>query len=270
MDVPKPQDHSQQGSPLGPHFLADEAKFADTFRRDHPLAWWGTLVGPFLITGAMLMSIAMERGVDYMLKLLGNAAATFFFLGRFAILAAGDPTASEATLRLSRFEAFSLVTWMDAFVACMLVFHGSLIFRIPYLGPRLAALREDAEFVLHEHPWIRRFTFLGLAVFVAFPVAATGSVAGSIFARLLGLSRPAGFAAIVAGSCLGNGLMFIANKALAGTPILNPNHPLNLALGLGLIVGIIVLLNFRYRRMKKRWAERTGRPPGSNSRPNAA
>ncbi|GJQ30221.1 MAG: hypothetical protein HBSAPP03_21050 [Phycisphaerae bacterium] len=264
MDVsPKPPTNAEASAPSAEGgFLADESRFADTFRTDAPLAWWVTLVGPFVMSALMLAYAAMDRGVEFMVKLLGNVAFTFFVLGRFAILAAGDASAADTALRLTRFEAFVMVTWMDMFVACMLIFHGGLMFRIPKLGPRLAALREDAEFVLHEHPWMRRFTFIGLSVFVAFPIAATGSVAGSIFARLLGLTRVSGFLAICAGSVLGNALMFVGNKALSKTPFFDPESPLNLVLGLGLILGVVVLLNIRYQRMKRRWAEGTRRGPG--------
>lgn len=255
--------------------VAAEAAHTDSFRREHPIVWWATLIGPFVATGAFLAYLAAERGVDYVLKLVGNAVATFFLLGRFAILIAGDPKAGETLARLSQVEAFVLVSWMDLFVACLLIFHGGLMFRIPKIGPGMAALREDAEFILARQPWMRRFTFIGLVLFVAFPLAATGSVAGSIFARLLGLSRAAGFAAIVCGTLVGNGAMFLGSKVVNSIPFFDPNNPLNLIGGLAVIVGLILLLNRRYQKMKLRWATEMDREsaaarddatrPGSNA-----
>lgn len=259
----KMSDHRPQ-IPPNPRDV-EAIRASDNLRRTYPVIWWLTLLGPFAGTAVLLLLAAAERGTDFVIKLIGNALFTFFVLGRFAILAAGDASAAGTALRLTRVEAFGMVTWMDFCVACLLIFHGGLIFRIPYLGPRLLMLREDAEFVLHTHPWIRRFTFLGLSLFVAMPIAATGSVAGSIFARLLGLSRRAAFIALICGSLIGNGMMFLGSKVLNKVPFFDPENPLNLVLGLGAIIGVIVLLNVRYQAMKKRWATGEGRLPPSTS-----
>jgi len=253
--------------------LSSEGVHSDNFRRDQPFIWWATLIGPFVLTGGMLMVLALSRGYEFVAKLCGTAAVTFFGLGRFVILFGSDAPkadvldtiatdasiAAEQTSQfnfLTRIELFTLVTWMDLLAATMLIFHMGFLFRIPRLGPALLTVREEGEFFMQTQPWIRRFTFLGLVAFVLIPVAATGSVGGALFGRLLGMSRLATSCAILSGTLLGNSLMLVAGKAIASLPFFNPNSPFTLIIGLGIVIGIILLLNSRYRKMKRDWKQR--------------
>lgn len=252
-----PADHDSHHE-----ILHAEVRFGDTLKRDYPLIWWATLIGPFVLTAATLGYLWFDRGWEFMVKLCGTALVTFFGLGRFVILLGSDQTAATASAIegadrarfsfLTSTELLVMVTWMDLFVACLLIFHAGFLFRIPKLGPALLKLREEGEFFMSYQPWMRRFTFVGLVLFVAFPLAATGSVAGSIFGRLLGMSKLATCLALVAGTALGNGGMYLVGQAiLAWVPFFNPNNPWNLLLGAALIFGIIFLLGWRYTHLKR-------------------
>lgn len=252
--------------------LEHETKYATDFRKNQPILWWATLLGPFVITAAFLATLALTRGMDFVAKLAGTAVVTFFGLGRFVILFGSDTPKAELAETiaeggealakdasqfnfLTQMELFTMVTWMDLFVACILIFHLGFLFKIPKLGPKLAAVREEGEFFMHSQPWMRRFSFIGLTIFVIIPVAATGSVGGAIFGRLLGMSRGATFAALLTGTLIGNGIMLVAGRAIAKIPFFNPNNPLNLVAGLVIVVGVIMLLNWRYQKMKKAWKD---------------
>ncbi len=245
--------------------LDRESRFAADLRRARPIVWWSTLLGPFAATLAMLAWLWIDRGGDFVLKLIAKAAATFFGLGRFVILFgsdSGDPEA-KAAIMTSR-ELFVMVTWMDLFAACLLIFHASFMFKVPRFGPAMLRLREDGEFILQSHRWMKRFTFIGLVLFVAFPIAVTGSVAGSLFGPLVGLSRGATLVGLVVGSVVGNALMLLGKQVVNRVPLFRSDNPLNLVAGIACVVAIILLLNWRYRRLKKRWAEqgqRLGTPP---------
>jgi uncharacterized membrane protein len=189
-----------------------------------------------------------------------------FLLGRFVILGGEDPDAREALRFFSRFELLLMVFWLDLMTACVLAFHCGFLFKMPWIGRRLAGLVEDGRLILALHPWMRRATFAGLVAFVMFPLAATGSVGGSIFGRLLGLSRSATFAAVVLGSALGSGVMYLGAGVL--NRYLNRDDPWMLVGGAAVIVGVIVLLNYRYQRLKRAALarmndlDRAGRPHG--------
>lgn len=247
-------------APAHSEILSIEARFADDFKRQYPLVWWLTLVGPFAATAVMLAYLFIARGGEFVLKLVGTGLATFFGLGRFVILFGSDmkevgEEASRFSFMTSR-ELFIMVSWMDLFAACMLIFHASFMFRIPKFGPAMLQLREDGEFILQSHRWMKRFTLVGLILFVAFPLAATGSVAGSIFGRLLGLTRTATMTGLVLGTLLGNGVMLLGKKAINQIPFFDKDNPWNFVLGIGLVVLIVLGLNWRYKKMKREWAAR--------------
>jgi len=233
-----------------------EHRFSSRFRTGHPVLWSVTLVAPFVFTAAVLLAIGLEAGWDFVGRLVRQAVITFFGLGRFVILAGGDP-GNDATLSsLTRSQLFLMVTYMDLLVASLLVLHAGVIFRIPRIGPKLAALQDDGHFILGLHPWMRRTTFVGLVAFITFPLAATGSVGGAILGRLLGMSRLATFSAILVGSVVGNGAMWLFAGWISRH--INKDDPLLLVGGVAVLASMVLLLNARYRRMK-RASERGGR-----------
>lgn len=213
------------------------------------MLWYASLAAPLIVTAMVLIAIGLFSGWDFVGTLAAKAVITFFAFGRFIILAGGD-AGNDATLSsMTRGQLFLMVTYMDMLVASLLVIHAGIIFRIPRIGPGLAALQEDGEFILKMHPWMRRMTFVGLVLFIMFPLAATGSVGGAIFGRLLGMSRLATFTAIFVGSMIGNGVMWLFAGVLA--KYINKDHPGLLIGGIIVIVAVILLLNWRYQKMKK-------------------
>jgi uncharacterized membrane protein len=165
------------------------------------------------------------------------------------VILGGEGEGAAAADFLTSGQLFFMVVYMDIMTATMLVFHAGFLFRMPYLGGKLLNLAEDGHFMLKLHPWMRRATFIGLVVFVMFPLAATGSVGGAIFGRLLGLSRVSTFLGILLGSVLGCGLMYYGSELV--NQYLDRDNPLHTIGGIAVIVGLILLLNYRYRHMKR-------------------
>lgn len=271
----KPIDPAARPPSEGERLRAEEETFGEGFRRQRPVVWWATLVGPLAATAGVLLALGLTRGYDFVLKLVGTAIGTFFGLGRFVILLGSDQPARHAALSpehageaarykfMTSVELFAMVTWMDVLAATLLIFHAGFLYRIPWLGPRMLALHGDGQFFLRYQPWIRRFTFVGLAMFVMIPVAATGSVGGAILGRLLGMTRRASLLAILCGTLAGNAMMFSLGRAIRRIPFLDPHNPWNYAAGLGIIVLVIALLNGRYRSLKRRLLAEGIVPPGS-------
>ncbi|MFO7765158.1 MAG: hypothetical protein R6V33_01855 [Pelovirga sp.] len=235
----------------------------DCFVEDHkqPLfVWFFTLLTPFAVTAGILFLLYLQYGWPYVKTLLLTAVAVFFFFGRFVILSgASDVVADEAMQEVvqeaARFfspaELALLVFYMDVMVACLLAFHIGFLYRLPSVGNKLRDLQEDGRFVLASNPWMKSATFAGIVAFCVFPIAATGSVGGSIFGRLLGMSRLGTFMGVVTGSALGCSLMFF------GAAIINRyfdrDNPWLTVGGIVLVVLIILWLNRRYRKMKDQW-----------------
>ena len=182
-------------------------------------------------------------GILQLQNLLIAAALAFFFLGKFVIL-------GSEQLSLDPFELFALVVYMDIMTGMLLVFHAGFLFRIPYLGSRLLVVARDSQQLLAGHPWIRRATFIGITLYVMFPLAATGAVGAAIFGRLLGMSRLSTFLAICLGSILGCGIMVYGSVLI--DKYIGRDNPMLTIGGVAIVIALILLLNYRYRKMKQR------------------
>lgn len=227
--------------------------------------WFLTLVGPFALSLGLLFVLYFQHGWPYVKTLLLTAAAVFFFFGRFVILggSAGVGTdevmqevVQEATRFFSPAELALLVFYMDVMVACLLAFHIGFLFRLPFLGDKLRELQEDGKFILASNPWMKSATFAGIVSFVIFPLAATGSVGGSIFGRLLGMSRLGTFLGVVTGSALGCSLMYFGAALI--NRYLDRDNPWLTIGGIIFVVLAIFWLNQRYRKMKAQWIRGNG------------
>lgn len=243
--------------------------FEKRFRAKYPFFWHLTLFGPLLLTLLLLVILYFTMGPAYVQRLVGTALSTFFFFGRFVILAgAGDQEIAAIQVFFSAEILFLMVVYMDFLVATLLVFHASFLFRIPRLGLRLADLASNGHFILKKNPWIRRATFLGLIVFVTFPLASTGSVGGAIFSRILGMGRGLAFTGIMMGSLLGCGMMYYGSQLI--TRYLGRDNPMTMIAGIAVIVLLIIGLNLWYRNLKRREESApgsTGRHTSSHKNP---
>lgn len=226
--------------------LKDDA----AFRRDYPIVWLLTLVGPFLLTGGVLLVVWEWAGANAVWQLVSTAVATFFFFGKFVILGGSDGDLLEVRRFYTAEQLVVLVLYMDLMIACVLTSHLGFLFRLPVAGEKLKALVDDGQYILQSNRWMKQATFLGLVAFVMFPLAATGSVGGSIFGRLLGMSRLRTFIALGLGNLMGCALMYFGSELI--TKHIDRDNPLLLIGGIAVIAVIILMLNYRYRQLKAR------------------
>ncbi|WP_429884517.1 small multi-drug export protein [Geoalkalibacter halelectricus] len=225
--------------------------FEDHHQSPYSLVWFLTLLGPFVLSAGLLVMLYFTHGWGYVQALLLAALAVFFFFGRFVILGGEAGGMEEATRFFTSGELALLVFYMDTMVACLLAFHIGFLFRLPYLGAKLRILMDDGKFILQSHPWMKRATFAGIVTFCIFPLAATGSVGGSIFGRLLGMSRLGTFVGVVTGSALGCAIMYFGAALI--NRYLDRDNPWLTIGGILFVTLVILFLNHRYRKMKAQW-----------------
>ena len=139
-------------------------EFELTFRREHPLIWLSSIVGPIISTLAILAAIWLLHpdGIVMVQKVLTAAFVTFVFFSRFVILGGEEASSNEAISFLTTEQLFLMLTYMDLIMAVVVTFHIGLMFKIPYLGNKIGELVADGQFILRCYPWIRRVAFFGL------------------------------------------------------------------------------------------------------------
>lgn len=249
-DVVTATDDSQESLETLREAEVTARKDETAFRREYPTVWWLTLVGPFVVTGGVLFVVWELSGPIVLWRLVTTAAVTFFLFGKFVILGGSDGDLLDARAFFTAEQLVVLVLYMDVMTACLLAFHLGFLFKLPVMGAKLNALVEDGHFILQSNPWMKRATFLGLVAFVMFPLAATGSVGGSIFGRLLGMSRLGTFVGIILGNVLGCALMYFGSELI--THYIVRDNPWLVIGGISVISVIVFVLNHRYRQLKAR------------------
>jgi len=129
------------------------------------------------------------------LSQLGSAALlSFFAIGKFVIFwGLGEGVLPVWPLALLTF----LVDLCCAFAMAAGL---AGLEKTPVLGGWLVRSRNRAVEVLQEYPGLRRMAFFGVVAFVLIPIAGTGAITGSFVARILGLTRLSGVAAIAVAS----------------------------------------------------------------------
>lgn len=236
-------DHVERAPSMG--------DFELEYRHDHPIAWWLALVGPLLLTAAILGLVYAFQGPEVAFSYIGAAATAFFALGRFIILIGQAEPNADAEFFVRHLDArnlFAMLTYLDTMVAAFVAFHMGIVFRIPWVGPRIKDIVSDGQFILQKQPWIRRTAFVGLVCFVIFPTSTTGSVGGSIFGRLLGMKRWRVVLAILSGSILGNGLMLLFSVQISKY-VSGDSWALRIGGVLAMIIALF-LFERKFRRLK--------------------
>ena len=240
---------ASDGDSNADQFTASLEQAEDSLWRHHRILWWVTLAGPVLVTATIVATVYVFAGGEFAGRLVTTSLTGMLLFGRFIILAGHDPEVAKVTGSFSSGQLFLMVTYLDLIVATVLIFHAGFLFRLPWFGSRAAALVDDGRFLIHAQPWIRRTTFFGLVLFVAIPLAAMGSVGGTIFGRMLGVSRLRIFIAILLGSQLGNGVMWYGSDLI--NQFVDKHHPVVRFGGVALILMLIALIEFLYRRTRR-------------------
>ncbi len=237
---------------LHQQLLRSFTEFELSFRRRFPVIWLTTLLAPFVISAGLIVFFGLTDGWGFSRKLVGHALMTFFVFGRLIILCGLESNADDTyRIALSPAVLFGLVTYLDFMVALFVTFHMGFLFRIPYVGPKVAMLVWDGRFILNAQPWVKRVAFLGLVIFVIFPTSTTGSIGGSIFGRLLGLSRYMIVLGILFGSMIGNAIMYIFAKQI--NQYITPDNVWIKVVGVLVLVGLFALVEIRYRFVKRKY-----------------
>lgn len=247
--VPTPRDALV--APSASEVVALETTIERVLKREHPLVFWTTLLIPLLGWTALVALLTLSRGKEFALKILALTIVIEAVAGRFIILGgAHGEQAAAATVLLTRIELFWLVAWIDFTVSILFLYHASFIYRIWKIGPWLESIRDTSRAIVAKSPWLGRFSFLGVVLYVGIPFLGSGAIFGSMLGQLLGLSRFASLLAVLIGTLLGNAFMLVLAEVIMQVPFLRQQHPLVL---LGVVVGIglvVIVLQWRYARRR--------------------
>jgi len=213
--------------------------------RRSSLLSWVNLIAPLLVMA--LAIVLLDRSGD-LTRVSRAVGVAFFALGKLIVVFGAAP---DATFKMTPWELAPMVVFMDLLLAYFLGFNLHFIYRVPRVGPWILRVMMFCRYVLEHRPWMRRWAFTGVLLFVFFPITGSGAPAACILGRLVGLRPLTTFVAIMVGSVTGCALL--ATFAARLEPILEQfqNEWWFRSAGYA-VLGILVLLLYRLgRRLSK-------------------
>lgn len=164
---------------------------------------------PFILVGCLIGVIFWFYDDTTALQ-LGGLLLIYF------IPPAGKETIIPAGIALGFPFQVMCLSIVSVDIACCLfmIWNFELICNVPYLGSLIQYLIRKGESFLSEHRWLERLYFIGLILFVFFPLQGTGSVSGSIIGKMLGLKSIEIFTAITIGTIFSSFLIGYSVYAL--------------------------------------------------------
>jgi uncharacterized membrane protein len=146
------------------------------------------------------------------IELLGLISVSTLAVGKFLPL-----WGITGESRFSPWE-IGLVVWaMDTVMVFVIIYAREWLCRVGLVGRALDKLRGNASIVLATYPSMKKIAPVGVALFVLFPLAGTGAIAGAFLGMLLGLHRHVVIAAVSLGGLLGGMLMAFFASYFGGT-----------------------------------------------------
>ena len=144
-----------------------------------------SLAVPLVLMGALTRALIIRGNGGAAWELWWLTLASYFYANKFIILRGAMPSAHFGPWAIA-----ALVVWLDLATVLFMIANLDLLYRMPYVGRKIRETHIAGRRLLHVHRWLGKVAVLGLAIFVGFPVFGTGSVGGTLFARLVGLDRP--------------------------------------------------------------------------------
>lgn len=149
---------------------------------------------PLSALGGLIASIFLVFPAD--------AAEFFGFLSAYVVPPAGKETVIPAAVAAG-FEPFLVATYiagLDMTMAWLLAWNWDSVTKLPMVGTLVERLMENGQAWMERHAFADRSAFLGLVVFVFFPIQGSGAIAGVTLGRLIGLPAQRAWVAIMIGA----------------------------------------------------------------------
>lgn len=96
-----------------------------------------------------------------------------------------------------------VIAFVDVVAALFLAWNFDLAKKIPLIGAFIRRLEAKGTDLMDKRPWVEKFTFLGVVLFVVVPFQGSGAVGGTITGRALGLTPLKVWLAVLCGALLG-------------------------------------------------------------------
>jgi len=137
---------------------------------------------------------------------------------------------------------------LDVLTSLFMILNFTVALRIPVLGPWISRVLASGDTYMKNHPWISRWSVLGVAAFVLLPLQGTGGVGATLVGIMAGLS-PAKILLAIAIGASAECLVFALGSELIWRLILE-----NLLLGVTVALIVIIVAILIYCKVIKKFS----------------
>jgi len=135
---------------------------------------------------------------------------------------------------------------LDSLLGTFLCLNFDYAIKIPWIGPMMRDFENGGRRILEKHAWLNRFTLLGLTLFIVLPFQGSGSLAGAIVGRMIGLHKVKVIFAIIFGTFAGVfALAYLADKIV-------DVFPYWVSVAVPSVIAALIIVGVVYRYTKKR------------------
>jgi len=165
----------------------------EKLKRDAPVTLIKFLL-PFACSGLLIYGMFLT-GTDMWWKFSQFAAVYLFTPG--GILTGPFLALQQFGIGLTNLIFF--IIFLDAMTSLFIFWNLDLFRAVPGLGYLIKRAETNGQRILNEKPKLRKYAFAGIVLFVLIPLYMSGSIIGSIIARLIGMKKWRGWLAIMTG-----------------------------------------------------------------------
>jgi uncharacterized membrane protein len=216
-------------------------------RRTPPHFVLAYILLPFLFVGVYVWILYILLPYEQFLLMTGLMLA-------YIIPPAGKETVIPLgiALGLPWYVVATSVAMVDVGAGLFMAWNFDLALKIPILGSWIGRFMFHGQEFVRQRPWLERLYFVGLALFVMFPLQGSGGIGASIVGRILGMPKAEVVAAIAIGAFAGSFLLAL------GIEFLKDILLANLAAGIVVIltVVVIIVILYLYSRERKKSREK--------------
>lgn len=198
----------------------------------------GIAAGCFI--AALVLGLIYANGAT--LELLGIVPASMFAVGKFLPL-----WGITGESNFQPWELGLVIGVLDTYTVLFAVYALEGVYRFERVKLWLDKIQSHAQLVLTAYPKIRKASIAGVIMFVLFPVAGTGALAGAFLGIMLGLHRHVLIAAVSFGGFLGGMTMAFLATYFGGALIDFRNAQQNPVVKYATITVVILVLIVAFR-----------------------
>jgi uncharacterized membrane protein len=140
--------------------------------------------------------------------------------------------------------AFTIML-MDILSGLFMALNFDVALKIPGLGRWIRKFIANGEEFFARRPWLERFSFFGVVMFVMFPLQGSGGIGATLVGRMIGLSPARVLLAIAIGTTIGCTAIALGAEFIKELILAYPVLGLTIAV---LVIVILVIVYFVYRK----------------------